>query len=149
MKNIWDLGFRDKPDVLAWEKEMMGERVERLATDFDMFNTWFDGLDEDLKAKDDGLDTRFDGLVIDKSTSSKTICQTTKYYQIIKYYQTMIWGYIKHMLHSHREYMGYRGLSKYRRIPPISYSETLSVSNIGMGDRSGYIRNTKPYLLDI
>lgn len=75
MKNIWDLGFRDKPDVLAWEKEMMGERVERiegLATDFDMFNTWFDGLDEHLKAKDDGL-------VIDKSTAFQTICQTNKY----------------------------------------------------------------------
>lgn len=136
MKNIWELDFRDKPDVLAWEKEMMGERIERLATDFDMFNTWFDGLDEDLKAKDDGL-------VIDKSTSFQTICQ------IIKYYQTMIWGYMKHMVYSHREYMGYRGLSIYRRIPPISYSETLSVSNIGMGDMAGYTRDTKPYLLDI
>lgn len=125
MKNIWELDFRDKPDVLAWEKEMMAERVERLATDFDMFNTWFDGLD------------------IDKSTSSQTICQ------IIKYYQTRVWGYIKHMVYSHREYMGYRGLSIYRRIPPISYSETLSVSNIGMGNMAGYTRDTKPYLLDI
>lgn len=110
MKNIWDLGFRDKPDVLAWEKEMMGERIVRypiegLATDFDMFNTWFDGLD------------------IDKSTKPLTICQT------IKYYQTRIWRYMAYRVYGYMGYRGYKGLSKYRRISPISNTETLNVSH--------------------
>lgn len=109
-------------------------KIEGLATRFDMFDKFYEDLDKDLKAK-------YDGLVIDKSTSSQTICQTTKYYQ------TRVGVYIKHMLYSHREYMGYRGLSIYRRIPPISYSETLSVSNIGMGDMAGYTKRYQIYLL--
>jgi hypothetical protein len=34
--------------------------------------------------------------------------------------------------------------SIYRPIPPISHTETLSVSNTGMAYMGGYIKNTKP-----
>jgi len=74
-----------------------------------------------------GLDTRIDGLVIDKSGPFPTICQTNKYYQ------TRVWGIYSYK--GYRGYMyykdrGYRGLSIYRRIPAISHTETLNVSHI-------------------
>jgi hypothetical protein len=52
MTNIWDLNFRDKPDLEAWEQMMLGERVciepetkiEFVDSDFDLFKTWLEGL---------------------------------------------------------------------------------------------------------
>jgi hypothetical protein len=88
---------------------------------------------------------RFDGLVIDKSGTFQTICQT------IKYYQTRVWGIYSYK--GYRGYMsnkdrGYRGLSIYRPNPRISNTETLNVSHNEQGGRGrGYIRNTKPFLL--
>jgi len=78
---------------------------------------------------------RFDGLVIDKSTSSQTICQTTKY-------QTRVGGISPYAIYAYREYRGIKGLSKYRRIPGISHIETLNVSNNGTGGRGGYREDT-------
>lgn len=81
-----------------------------------------------------GLDMRIQRFVIDKSTSFQTICQ------IIKYYQTRVWGYMPYRVYGYRGYRGMGVSSIYRRIHPISHTETLSVSNIGMGDMAGYIK---------
>lgn len=90
------------------------------------------------------INTRFDGLVIDKSTSSQTICQTKN---IIK---PGIWGISPNHVFGYMGYRGYtryKGLSKYRPIPRISHIETLNVSHSGRGYMAGYIKRYQLSLL--
>jgi len=89
----------------------------------------------------DGLDTRFDGLVIDKSTKPLTICQTNKY-------QTRYGGYMPYRVYGYRGYRGIKVYYLYRRIPAISHTETLSVSNNKTADRGGYIKRYQTILLE-
>jgi hypothetical protein len=96
-------------------------------------NTRFDGYH--------GLDTRYHGLVIDKSTSSQTICQTNN---IIK---PGIWGISPNHVFGYIGYRGYtryKGLSKYRPNTAISHTETLNVSHNGIGGYMGRVYKETP-----
>lgn len=85
-----------------------------------------------------GLDTRIDGLVIDKSTAFQTICQTNN---IIKPGIRGIHSYKGYRGYMYYKDRGYRGLSIYRPNSPISNTETLNVShNDTRGYRAGYIK---------
>lgn len=81
-----------------------------------------------------GLDTRIQRFVIDKSTSFQTICQTKNI--INKCYQT-----ISNQVYGYMGYSGYKGLLSIPPHTPISHIETLNVSHNEMGAyRGGYIK---------
>lgn len=86
-----------------------------------------------------GLIEGYKGLVIDKSTSLQTICQTIKCYIGIGGYPQY-----REYLHYHR----YKGLSIYRRKAGIPHSETLDVSYAEtQGEKAGNIKNIQISLL--